>query len=68
MKRPIEVVKDKDILSGKPTLSGTRISVSAVLGQLKVGNGDKSYIKKVYPQLTQEHVDTALEYARKHIR
>lgn len=63
-----QIIKDKEILGGSPVIEGTRISVSAVLGQLSVGNGDKGYLKKVYPQLTQDDIDVALQYASEHVR
>lgn len=57
------IIKDKDILRGTAVVKGTRISVSAILDQLSVGNGDKQYVKKIYPQLKQNDIDDALGYA-----
>lgn len=67
MKEP-QITKNKSILHGAPVIAGTRIPVAAVLGQLSVGNGNRKYLKKVYPQLKQEEIDAALEYASKHLK
>lgn len=67
-KRPKDpkIIKDDKILGGSPVIEGTRISVSAILGQLKVGNGrGREYVREIYPQLTQRDIDAVLEYASK---
>ena len=69
MKKEIpKIVKNKEILNNAPVVEGTRISVSAIVGQLSVGNGDKDYVKKVFPSLKQKDIDVALEYASEHIK
>ncbi len=62
-----KIISDRKILGGRPVISGTRISVSAVLHQLKNGNGTGKHVKEMYPQLTEKQVDIALEFASKFI-
>ena len=56
------IVVDPDICSGKPTIRGTRIMVSNVLGMF---GGDYSInrILKSYPELSRLDVISAVEYA-----
>lgn len=53
---------DPEICSGKPTISGTRIMVKNILG-LVAGGYAVDQIVEAYPELTQEMVQAALEYA-----
>lgn len=56
------IVCDPDILVGKPTVKGTRISVELILGWL----GSDWSIEQVlaeYPRLTREDVLAALSFA-----
>ncbi len=62
--RKSKIVKDKRILGGKPVIQGTRIPVTAVLEQLKNGNGTGKHVKDMYPHLSRRDIDAALEYAR----
>ena len=56
------IVVDPNICSGKPVLKGTRIMVKNILGMVAGGyNVDR--ILDAYPELTQEMVQAALEYA-----
>jgi uncharacterized protein (DUF433 family) len=57
------VTIDPAICHGKPCIKGTRILVSSILGQLAAGY-DFDRIKAGYPELTDEHIRAALEYAR----
>lgn len=63
-----KIIKNKEILGGEPVIKGTRIAVSAIVGQIKNGNGDKNYVRKIYPHLSQKDIDTALEYASENIK
>lgn len=61
------VVTDPDILAGKPTIKGTRISVELILGWL--GNGwSVEQILENYPQVAREDVLAALAFAAEYMR
>ncbi len=49
------ITSDKDILLGKPTIKGTRISVELVL-ELLASGWSESKILEAYPKLTTENV------------
>ena len=51
-----------EICSGKPIISGTRIMVKNILGMV-AGGYAVDQIVEAYPELTQEMVQAALEYA-----
>ena len=53
---------DSEICSGKPTIIGTRIMVKNILGMVASGYA-VDQIVEAYPELTQEMVQAALEYA-----
>ncbi len=53
---------DPEICSGKPTIRGTRIMVKNILG-MGAGGYAVDQIVEAYPELTQEMVQAALEYA-----
>jgi len=57
------IVQDPDILVGKPTIRGTRISVELIL-DLLAGDLDAAKIVEAYPHITSEDVKACLEYAR----
>jgi uncharacterized protein (DUF433 family) len=56
------IVKDPAILTGKPTVRGTRIPVELVLAKL-ARNPDLGELFEDYPRLTVEDVQACLEYA-----
>ncbi|MCG3189311.1 MAG: hypothetical protein LKCHEGNO_01634 [Burkholderiaceae bacterium] len=56
------VVTDPDILVGKPTIKGTRISVELILGWLAQGWTQQQLIEN-YPHLTRDDVLAALSFA-----
>ena len=56
------IVVDPDICSGKPTIHGTRIMVSNILGMFS-GDYSINRILKSYPELSRLDVISALEYA-----
>jgi uncharacterized protein (DUF433 family) len=58
------IVSDKDILLGKPTLKGTRISVELILELLSTG-WTEEMIFESYPQLTQAHLQAIFSYLNK---
>jgi uncharacterized protein (DUF433 family) len=57
-----EIVSDPGILGGKPCIKGTRISVEFVLELLASGATRPDILKK-YPQITDEGLVAALQYA-----
>lgn len=56
------IVVDPKICSGKPTIRGTRIMVKNILGMV-AGGYTLSRIIDAYPELTNDDVTAALEYA-----
>ena len=56
------IVVDPEICSGKPIILGTRIMVKNILGMVASGYA-VDQILEVYPELTREMVQAALEYA-----
>jgi len=56
------IVKDPEILTGKPTVRGTRIPVELVLAKL-ARNPDLGELFEDYPRLTVDDVKACLEYA-----
>jgi uncharacterized protein (DUF433 family) len=61
------IIFDPTILSGKPIIKGTRISVDFILGLL--GNGmDTEEIIEEYPQLKKTDIAAALHYAAQSIQ
>ena len=56
------IVADPAILAGAPTIRGTRIAVSAVLGQLAAGSSVDELLAD-YPSLTRDDVYAALTFA-----
>ena len=56
------IVIDPQIMGGKPCIRGTRVTVSTVLRVLSEV-GSKSDVLRLYPYLTVEDIDAALEYA-----
>lgn len=56
------IVVDPKICSGKPVIKGTRIMVKNILGMV-AGGYAMDRILGAYPELTQEMVQAALEYA-----
>ena len=53
---------DPNICSGKPTVRGTRIMVKNILGMV-AGGYTMAGIIDAYPELTNNDVTAALEYA-----
>jgi uncharacterized protein (DUF433 family) len=56
------IVSDPAILSGKPCIKGTRISVEFVL-ELIASGASRDDIEIAYPQLKSEDIEEALKYA-----
>ena len=60
------VVCHSDLLGGKPTVKGTRISVSQVLECLSVGMTSEE-IAEDYPGFPKESVPELLKFAADHV-
>jgi len=56
-----------EILSGKPHIVGTRLSVEFIL-ELFASGATKSEMLKAYPQLTAEAIEDALRYAARSVK
>lgn len=54
-------MSDKEVLLGKPTIKGTRISVEHVVGLLAQG-WDEAQILENYPTLTKESLKAVFTY------
>lgn len=61
------IVIDPDLLGGKPTIAGTRISVDLILE--KLGDGESiDDILRDFPHLRREQVVDAINYAAQLVR
>lgn len=56
------IIHDKKILSGKPIIAGTRMSVEVVLEFLAGGMEIKEMLKE-FPFLTRKQIEAAIQYA-----
>ena len=61
------IVCNPDILVGKPTVRGTRLSVELILGWLAQG-WTHEMLLEAYPQLTRDDVLAALAFAADKMR
>lgn len=61
------IIMDPEVLVGKPTVRGTRISVELVLKRLSQ-DLDIDGLFKSYPRLTREDVQACLEFAETKVR
>ncbi|WP_257666085.1 DUF433 domain-containing protein [Parapedobacter tibetensis] len=57
------IVSDKNILIGKPTIKGTRISVELILELLSSGWTEQQLLES-YPQLKADHIKAVFSYLR----
>ncbi len=55
------IVSDKEVLLGKPTIKGTRISVEHIVGLLAQGWNEKE-IPENFPRLTRESLQAVFAY------
>ena len=55
------IVSDKEVLLGKPTITGTRISVELVVGLLAQGWSEDKILEN-YPRLTKESLQAIFAY------
>lgn len=57
------ITSDPTIMTGKPVIAGTRITVELILEKLASGDSIAD-ILDAYPHLTWEGVEAAIEFAR----
>jgi uncharacterized protein (DUF433 family) len=57
------IVIDPQIMLGKPTIKGTRITVELILKTLSEGASAED-VTDMYPQLQKEDINAALSYAQ----
>lgn len=55
------IVSDKEVLLGKPTIKGTRISVEHIVGLLAQGWSENEILEN-YPRLTRESFQAVFAY------
>lgn len=55
------IISDKEILVGKPTIKGTRISVEHIVGLLAQGWTEADVLSN-YPRLTKESLQAVFSY------
>ena len=56
------IVKDPEILAGKPVTRGTRLAVEFIVGLLAEGWSERDILKN-YPGLTRDDILACLAYA-----
>jgi uncharacterized protein (DUF433 family) len=56
------IVADDEVLSGRPTIEGTRITVKTIIGHLLEGDSEEVVLRG-FPRLTKEDISTIKEYA-----
>lgn len=61
-RQPSRIVVDPDVCGGKPTVRGTRIMVRNILGMI-AGGYERDRILEEYPELSEEDIAQALDYA-----
>lgn len=61
------IVVDPEIMTGKPVIKGTRITVELILRQLAQGIAMKDVLEN-YPHLTKKDVLAAINYAAQIVR
>lgn len=55
------IVSDQDVLLGKPTIKGTRISVEHIVGLLAQGWSENEILEN-FPRLTKESLQAVFAY------
>jgi uncharacterized protein (DUF433 family) len=55
------IISDKEILLGKPSVKGTRISVEHIVGLLAQGWSETQILEN-YPRLTKESLQSVFSY------
>ena len=55
------IVSDKEVLLGKPTIKGTRVSVEHIVGLLAQGWSENEILEN-FPRLTKESLQAVFAY------
>jgi uncharacterized protein (DUF433 family) len=55
------IISDKEVLLGKPTIKGTRLSVDHIVQLLAQGWSEKQILEN-YPRLKEEHLKAIFTY------
>ena len=55
------IVSDNNVLLGKPTIKGTRLSVDHIIGLLAQGWSEQQILDN-YPRLNQKHLKAIFSY------
>ncbi len=63
MARAARIITDPRIMTGKPVIEGTRITVELILTRLGEGRSVADIVEE-YPHLSREQVEAAIAYAR----
>ena len=58
------IISDPKVMTGKPVIEGTRITVELILTRLGEGRTVADIVDE-YPHLPREQVEAAIAYARK---
>ena len=61
------IAYNPEILSGKPHIAGTRLSIEFIL-ELFASGATRDEVLKAYPQLTAEAIEEALKYAARSVK
>lgn len=56
------ITHDPEIMGGKPTIRGTRVTVGTIVSQIAAGHSVEAILAD-YPYLSREDVTEALRYA-----
>ena len=62
MEKEDRIVVDPKVMVGKPVIKGTRVPVDAIIRRLAEGMSIKEILEE-YPNLKEEDIRAALEYA-----
>jgi uncharacterized protein (DUF433 family) len=62
MKNLKRITFDPNIMGGKPTIRGLRVTVGTIIGLIAAGHDTKE-ILEAYPYLEEEDIREALRYA-----
>lgn len=61
------IISDKEVLLGKPTIKGTRISIELILELLAMGWTEKQILES-YPHLTEQNLKAVFAYLKECIQ
>jgi uncharacterized protein (DUF433 family) len=57
------IISDQEVLLGKPTIKGTRISIEHIIGLLAQGWSEKEILEN-YPRLNKESLQMVFAYVQ----